>query len=1474
MSSADRPGPISVFAQLLRTGPRRYGFAVLLVAVATLVRYGLGVTFGPLPPFVIFVPTIIIAALLAGFGPGVLATLLSAASVATFFWASLCVFGSSRSRGIVGLILFCGVGTGLSGLGRLYRRHQSRLSEFERVVEGLEEMIVVVDRDYRYLIANRAFLNYREMKREDLIGRRIAEVLNPGVFEATIKDKLDECFRGKIVQFEMKYRYPNRGERDLVISYFPIAGPTGIDRVAGVLRDMTEQKQADHALRLFRALIDQSNDAVEVIDPDTLRFVDVNDKACKDLGHTREELLAMTVLDIDPNGRDISHPASLEKLRVRGSVVKESLHQRKDGSTFPVEISVKFVQLERSYFVTVARDITDRREAQRALRESEDRYRGLVEHSEDLVCTHDLNGRLLSINPAPARVLGYEVDELLKVPMRELVAPEFRAQFDQYLERISSNGSDQGLLCVLTKDGQRRIWEYRNTLRTDGVASPLVRGVAHDVTERKVAEDALRRSEQRMRLFVEHAPAAAALLDRDMRYVQASRRWREDYGLGDRELIGISHYEIFPEIPERWKEAHRRCLTGEVLREERDPFERADGRVQWVRWELRPWYEKGQIGGIAIFTEDVTARELAADALRKSEERYRMLFEKTVAGVAIISMGGKVIDCNDAWARMFGHAAAADCRGSQIQNCYRDPTQREPLLAELCQSGVFINREWELLRTDGTPFWVLLNSTLIKEGQGEPLIQSTMFDITKRKRAETALRRSEESYRNFVAQSSEGIFRQDVDAPIPIDLPEEELVRRILNDSYLAECNDAIVKMYGLNSVQDFLGRRLIEFVDPNDPSNLELTRQYIRSGFRVVDRESFETDVQGNPKVFRNSMIGIVEDSKLVRTWGIQRDVTEQVKLEEARTAAETALRKSAEHFQLLVEQASDGIFLADSEGRYIDVNSAGASMLGYTREEVLQRSIADILAPGESQRLPCEIARYEGGAVTTSEWKFRRKDGSFFTGEVCGRRLPDGRLQGILRDITERMKAQEIMRRSEERFRVALKDSPITVFSQDRDLRYTWIYNPQLYWQHDALGKTDDEVIGPKKAATLNELKRKVLASNVGTREEVAIPQNGTSHVFDVTIEPLFDAQNNVIGITAACMDIARLREMADRLQESRDRLAKTKSYLESEIQTELGFEEIIGQSPALREVLKKARVVAPTHSTVLVLGETGTGKELVARSLHQLSSRRDNTFVKMNCAAVPSGLLESELFGHEKGAFTGAVNQKIGRIELADKGTLFLDEIGELPPELQPKLLRVLQDREFERLGGVRTLRVDVRIISATNRDLRQDVAHRKFREDLFYRLNVFPIELPPLRERRDDIPMLVQHFISKYSARMGKPIASIPEETMRILRQWNWPGNVRELENVIERMVIMSKGSILAGPPAELSEAEYAAEDNLTDMEREHILRVLRETNGVLSGNDGAASRLGLKRTTLQSMIKRLGIHPREYRTGATGTFGRL
>lgn len=332
---------------------------------------------------------------------------------------------------------------------------------------------------------------------------------------------------------------------------------------------------------------------------------------------------------------------------------------------------------------------------------------------------------------------------------------------------------------------------------------------------------------------------------------------------------------------------------------------------------------------------------------------------------------------------------------------------------------------------------------------------------------------------------------------------------------------------------------------------------------------------------------------------------------------------------------------------------------------------------------------------------------------------------------------------------------------------------------------------------------------------------------------------------------------------IAELKDKLAQEKLYLEEEIRGEMDFEGIVGQSSGLRHVLNLVETVAPSDSTVLLLGETGTGKELIARAIHDRSRRKDRTLVKLNCAAIPTGLLESELFGHERGAFTGAISQKIGRLELADQGTLFLDEVGDIPTDIQPKLLRALQEREFERLGSTRTKRVDVRLVAATNRNLERMIENREFRSDLYYRLNVFPIRIPPLRERPEDIPLLVRYFTQKYARRMEKQIESIPATAMKRLSDWRWPGNIRELENLIERSVILTHGSALQVPIGELT--NHTMPPSLSKasdtIERERILRTLKETKGRVAGADGAAARMGIKRTTLISRMKKLGIHPR-------------
>jgi formate hydrogenlyase transcriptional activator len=374
------------------------------------------------------------------------------------------------------------------------------------------------------------------------------------------------------------------------------------------------------------------------------------------------------------------------------------------------------------------------------------------------------------------------------------------------------------------------------------------------------------------------------------------------------------------------------------------------------------------------------------------------------------------------------------------------------------------------------------------------------------------------------------------------------------------------------------------------------------------------------------------------------------------------------------------------------------------------------------------------------------------------------------------------------------------------------------------------------------------------------------GTLVVASLTDETFPEKDARLLQHVANQIAIAVENSLAFRqVVERANKLSEEKLYLQDEIRTEYNFEEIIGESLALKSILDQLQTVAPTDSTILIQGETGTGKELIARAIHHLSARRERTLVKVNCAAIPTGLLESELFGHEKGAFTGAIAQRVGRFELAHRGTLFLDEVGDIPLELQPKLLRVLQEQEFERLGSARTTRVDVRLVAATNVDLMQRVAEGQFRRDLYYRLNVFPLTIPPLRERREDIPLLVRYFAQKYARRMKKPIDSIPVKSMAALSEYDWPGNVRELENYIERAVILSRGSEL-----QIAMSNLKARANLPSItpangmatlenaEREHIVRALGETKWVIGGPTGAASRLGMKRTTLQSRMRKLGI----------------
>ncbi len=655
--------------------------------------------------------------------------------------------------------------------------------------------------------------------------------------------------------------------------------------------------------------------------------------------------------------------------------------------------------------------------------------------------------------------------------------------------------------------------------------------------------------------------------------------------------------------------------------------------------------------------------------------------------------------------------------------------------------------------------------------------------------------------------------------------------------------------------------------------------------------------------------MLKPMQTAEGVMTMSFVRDMTEQ------RAATEMVRMQDQQLRSIFVGVRDFAMYLLDCDGKVMVWNPGAERIFGYTAQDIIGKHYSRFFTQEDQDRgRPAELIRiaFEKGPIDEQSWRVR-KDGSRFWGDIVVTAIRDSvdeiiGLAIITRDSTDRKRAEE-----------ALMEQLSTAV----------LMNLDVFKLADAISQSIQDII-PHDIATIavhdpttDGLAVQFLRSDEGraSRSEIRVPLDGSPdgeafrsraplvlpwidesryahnwvrHLTDVGMQsgcwvPVVH-RGDPIGVLAVASRLASafsqreaemLAKIADqmavtvvnarafrRLAESRDRLMEERQYLQEEINLENHFEDIVGESSGLRQVLKAIETVAPTDATVLIEGETGTGKELLARAVHRLSPRRERTFIKLNCAAIPATLLESELFGHEKGAFTGAIARKLGKLELANQGTLFLDEVGEMPLDLQPKLLRALQEREIERLGGSRPIHVDVRLIAATNRDLGKMMAEKQFRADLYYRLKVFPISTPPLRDRVSDIPILARHFVESHSRRMGKHIETIPEETMEALVRWKWPGNIRELGNLIERSVILTRGPELYVPLTELRTADpendtMSEKRDLRTRERERILRALREAKGRIAGPKGAAARLGMKRTTLNSKLKQLGIERRAY-----------
>lgn len=607
-----------------------------------------------------------------------------------------------------------------------------------------------------------------------------------------------------------------------------------------------------------------------------------------------------------------------------------------------------------------------------------------------------------------------------------------------------------------------------------------------------------------------------------------------------------------------------------------------------------------------------------------------------------------------------------------------------------------------------------------------------------------------------------------------------------------------------------------------------------------------------------------------------LQADFDDCKRVEEGLQARELNLR-------LILDCVPGLVSTMNAAGEFQVLNRQTREYFAETFDGLERWAISDVVHPDD---LPHVIAAFtssiETGQPYENEQRYRRADGVYRWFHV--RALPCWNTEGCVlhwyalhTDIDDRKQVEEKLKRIE------------AICAEGQRLTHcgSWSWNVRTregFWSHEMFRILGYDPEGTKPSLAnflarvhpedLPMVEQVVKQEMVGLEADlpsdyrIVLPDGTIKHLHAVA-HPVRNGSGEVVEVIGTSMDVteqrlarAELERAFEAIKHLKDRLQDENLALREQIDQEFMFEEIVGSSPALKVVLENIRIVAPADSTVLIQGETGTGKEMIARAIHNLSPRKGNAFIKVNCAAIPLGLLESELFGHERGAFTGAIAQRIGRFELAHKGTLFLDEVADIPPELQPKLLRVLQEQEFERLGSIRTQRVDVRLVAATNASLAQLVAEKKFRSDLYYRLNVFPIIVPPLRERRDDIPILVRHFSNKYARRMGRQIESIPKEAMDALSRYAWPGNIRELQNLMERAVLLSTGSSLRVPLGEivtgLDHCAISHGNVLDQVEREQIVRALCESNWVVGGDRGAANRLGLKRTSLAYRMQKLGI----------------
>ena len=992
--------------------------------------------------------------------------------------------------------------------------------------------------------------------------------------------------------------------------------------------------------------------------------------------------------------------------------------------------------------------------------------------------------------------------------------------------------------------------DFRHELHVDGNDELAVVGRAFNHAARQLQELYEELREQASLLSLTHD----AVYVRDMKGVISywNRGAEVLYGWPAEHAVGKLAHELLKTASALPLEQIEAELLAEGHWEGEFLKTRKDGTqiVVASRWSLKR-DDSGAPVAILVTSNDVTERKRAEDAARRSEKELRDVIETVPAMLWSTLPDGSLDFINHRW-REFTGLAAGDALGWNWEAAVH-PEDHGRFVADwraALAAGQPMESEVRVRAANGEYRWLFVRNVPLRDELGKIVKwYGTSFDIHERKYAEEALHRSEAYLAEAQKLTHTGSYAYD---------------GRTNTFPYWSEED---FRIWGFDPQHDPPdGETLLQRVHPDDR---EMVRELPVKAMR--ERSDYIAEYRivlpdGTLKYIEAIGHHVpTERGEPIRVIGTHVDVTE-------RKRAQEALRESETRFRTFVDHAGDALFVYDLEQQtVVDVNRSACESLGYSRQELIGNSPLAFHPDSYEAEVESVAERTAAGETVFDTHWHRRRDGTVFPVEVHTSMISYGGRRFLLmvaRDITDRLRAEEAVRQSEKQLREVIDTVPVMAFTAKPDGSTEFV---NRRW-HEYTGLNAEQT-GPYRRKSLHpdDLDGHVrkwqasLATGAPFENEVRHRgADGQYRWFLVRSVPLRDEHGNILKWFGTLTDIHDRKRTEEKLQHEN-------VALREEIDKVWALEEVVGASPALRSVLAAVAKVAPTDSTVLITGETGTGKELIARAIHKKSPRRSRAFVAVNCAAIPQSLIASELFGHEKGAFTGALQRRLGEFELAEEGTIFLDEVGELPLETQITLLRVLQEREFQRVGGSQPIRANVRILAATNRDLQKAMATGAFRQDLFYRLQVFPIHIPALRERREDIPVLVEYFVARFARKTGKNIRSIEKEALELLDSYPWPGNIRELENVIERSVIVCETETLTIDPSWLSIGDSHPQGPTGSLgrkspaeEKELIEKALAEAEGRVSGPSGAAARLGIPASTLEYKIRLLKINKHQFK----------